>query len=475
MATNEINAPAGGENKMGTMPVNRLLITMALPMMISMLVQALYNVVDSIFVSRISEDALTAVSMAFPMQNLLIGLASGLAVGMNALVSRALGEKKQDTANQMAMHGVFLSACGYLIFLVIGLTIARWFFVVQGASDVIADYGYDYLSVVTCMSFGIFVEITFERMLQSTGKTIYTMFTQGLGAIFNIIFDPILIFGLFGAPKLGIAGAAWATVLGQILAGCLALIFNIKVNKELHLDFRKFRLDLKAIGQILYIGVPSVLMVAIGSVMTFSVNRILVVFSSTAVAVFGVYFKLQSFAFMPVFGLNNGMVPIIAYNYGALKPDRMIKTLKLAIFYATCIMVIAFAIFQILPEQLLLLFSASDEMLSIGVPSLRILSVCFLVAGANIVIGSFYQAVGNGIYSMLVSLFRQLVFLVPLAYLFSKTGNVNMVWLAWPIAEVAAVACNAFFMFRINRDTLRPLKAEAAKRENADTPNQITS
>ncbi len=475
MATNEINAPAGGENKMGTMPVNRLLITMALPMMISMLVQALYNVVDSIFVSRISEDALTAVSMAFPMQNLLIGLASGLAVGMNALVPRALGEKKQDTANQMAMHGVFLSACGYLIFLVIGLTIARWFFVVQGASDVIADYGYDYLSVVTCMSFGIFVEITFERMLQSTGKTIYTMFTQGLGAIFNIIFDPILIFGLFGAPKLGIAGAAWATVLGQILAGCLALIFNIKVNKELHLDFRKFRLDLKAIGQILYIGVPSVLMVAIGSVMTFSVNRILVVFSSTAVAVFGVYFKLQSFAFMPVFGLNNGMVPIIAYNYGALKPDRMIKTLKLAIFYATCIMVITFAIFQILPEQLLLLFSASDEMLSIGVPSLRILSACFLIAGANIVIGSFYQAAGNGIYSMLVSLFRQLVFLVPLAYLFSKTGNVNMVWLVWPIAEVAAVACNAFFMFRINRDILRPLKAEAEKRENADTPNLITS
>ncbi len=462
---NETNAPVETENKMGTMPVNRLIVTMALPMMISMLVQALYNVVDSIFVSRISEDALTAVSMAFPMQNLLIGLASGLAVGMNALVSRALGEKKQDTANQMAMHGVFLGVCGYLIFLILGLTIARWFFVVQGASAAIADYGHDYLSVVMCMSFGIYVEIIFERMLQSTGKTIYTMFTQGLGAIFNIIFDPILIFGLFGAPKLGIAGAAWATVLGQILAGCLALIFNTKVNKELQLDFRKFRPELKAIGQILYIGIPSVLMVAIGSIMTFSVNRILVVFSSTAVAVFGVYFKLQSFAFMPIFGLNNGMVPIIAYNYGAVKPERMIKTLKLAIFYATCIMLIACIIFQTLPGQLLLLFSASDEMLSIGIPALRILSVCFLVAGANVVISSFFQAVGNGVYSMLMSLFRQLVFLVPLAVLFSKSGNVNMVWLAWPIAEVAAVACNIIFMYRINRDILRPLKKEASERK----------
>ncbi len=460
---NEVNTPAEAENKMGTMPVNRLLITMALPMMISMLVQALYNIVDSIFVSRISEEALTAVSMAYPMQNLLIGLASGLAVGMNALVSRALGENKKDTANQMAMHGVALSACGYLIFLVVGLTIARWFFVVQGASDVIADYGYEYLSVVTCMSFGIFAEITFERMLQSTGKTIYTMFTQGIGAIFNIIFDPILIFGLFGAPKLGIAGAAWATVLGQILAGCLAFFLNWKKNEDIRLDFRKFHPELRAFGQILYIGIPSVLMVAIGSVMTFSVNRILVVFSSTAVAVFGVYFKLQSFAFMPVFGLNNGMVPIIAYNYGAVKPDRMIKTLKLAIFYATCIMVIAFVIFQTLPKQLLLLLSASDEMLAIGIPSLRILSVCFLVAGANVVIGSFFQAVGNGIYSMLVSLFRQLIFLVPLAYLFSKTGNVNMVWLAWPLAEVAAVACNTLFMFWINRDILKPLEKEAAE------------
>ncbi|MCD8249560.1 MAG: MATE family efflux transporter [Lachnospiraceae bacterium] len=462
---NDGNAQAEAENKMGTMPVNRLLVTMALPMMISMLVQALYNVVDSIFVSRISEEALTAVSMAFPMQNLLIGLASGLAVGMNALVSRALGEKKQDTANQMAMHGVFLSACGFLVFLVLGLTIARWFFVVQGATDVIADYGHDYLSIVMCLSFGIFVEIIGERLLQSTGKTIYTMFTQGIGAIFNIIFDPILIFGLFGAPKLGIAGAAYATVLGQIFAGCLALVFNIKVNKELQLNFRKFRPELKAIGQILYIGVPSVLMVAIGSVMTFSVNRILVVFSSTAVAVFGVYFKLQSFAFMPIFGLNNGMVPIIAYNYGAVRPDRMIKTLKLAIFYATCIMVIAFVIFQVLPTQLLLLFSASDEMLAIGIPSLRILSVCFLVAGANVVISSFFQAVGNGVYSMLMSLFRQLVFLVPLAYLFSKTGNVNMVWLAWPIAEVAAVACNVIFMIRINRNILKPLKQKASGAE----------
>ncbi|MCD7867817.1 MAG: MATE family efflux transporter [Clostridiales bacterium] len=459
----EQSAPA--ENKMGTMPVNRLLITMALPMMISMLVQALYNVVDSIFVSRICEDALTAVSMAFPMQNLLIGVGSGIAVGMNALVSRNLGQKDQEGANQMAMHGVFLAACGYVIFLVLGLTIARWFFVVQGASDVIADYGYQYLSIVLCFSFGLFVEMIFERMLQSTGKTIFTMITQGLGAIINIVLDPILIFGMFGAPEMGIAGAATATVIGQIFAGILALIFNTKFNEDISLKFRSFRPKLSAIGNILYIGVPSVLMVAIGSVMTFCVNKILVVFSSTAVAVFGVYFKLQSFAFMPVFGMNNGMVPIIAYNYGARKPDRMVKTLKLAMIYATAIMILALALVQIFPEEMLLLFNASDEMLSIGVTALRTISLSFIFAGIGVISSSYFQALGNGVYSMIISFLRQLVVLVPAAYVFSLSGDVSMVWYAWPLAEIVSLGCSIFFHFRINKNVLQPLKRSVAENQ----------
>ncbi|MCD7819180.1 MAG: MATE family efflux transporter [Lachnospiraceae bacterium] len=446
------------ENKMGIMPVNRLLLSMALPMMISMLVQALYNVVDSIFVSRISEEALTAVSMAFPMQNLLIGLATGIAVGMNALLSKNLGEKKYEAANHMAMNGVFMAICCYLLFLILGLTISRIFFVVQGASDEIVQYGHDYLFIIMCVSFGCYLEVIFERLLQSTGKTIYTMFTQGLGAIINIIMDPILIFGIGIFPKMGIRGAAAATVFGQIVAAILAIILNTKVNKELTLDFKKFRPDPKAIKNILYIGIPSVIMVAIGSVMTFCVNKILIVFSSTAVAVFGVYYKLQSFAFMPVFGMNNGMVPIIAYNYGAKKPDRIIKTVKLAMFYATCIMFIAFILAQTIPGQLLGLFSASEEMLSIGIPALRTISISFLFAGVSVICSSFFQAMGNGIYSMLISIMRQLVCLIPLAWLFSQTGDVSKVWLAWPIAEIVSISCGLFFLNRINKNIIKPMR-----------------
>ncbi|MCD8083261.1 MAG: MATE family efflux transporter [Clostridiales bacterium] len=449
------------ENKMGTMPINRLLISMALPMMLSMLVQALYNVVDSIFVSMISEEALTAVSMAYPMQNLLIALGSGLAVGTNALLSRALGRKDLRAANSVAIHGILLSACGYLVFLSLGLTISRWFFVVQGASDVIADYGHAYLSVIMCASFGIFTEFIFERLMQSTGKTIYTMFTQGLGAITNIIMDPILIFGLFGFPKLGIAGAAYATVLGQILAAILAILLNTLFNKEIQIRFKGFRVDPALIGNILYIGIPSVIMIAIGSVMTFCVNKTLIVFSSTAVAVFGVYFKLQSFAFMPIFGLNNGMVPIVAFNYGAGKPDRIIRTRNLAYVYAVSILVIAFAIMQLFPARLLGLFHASESMLTIGVPALRIIAISFLFAGISVISSSFFQALGNGIYSMLVSFFRQLVFLVPLVFFLSKTGDLTKVWFAWPIAELVAVACCAFFMNLIDRNILRPLRQAA--------------
>lgn len=445
------------ENKMGTMPVKRLLITMALPMMVSMLVQALYNVVDSIFVSQISEDALTAVSMAFPMQNLMIGVSSGIGVGTNALLSKALGEKKNDTANKMALHGIFLAAIGYVIFLVLGLTIVRFFFKAQGASNAIADYGTDYLSIVMICSFGLYTQMIFERLLQATGRTLFTMFTQGTGAIINIILDPIMIFGYFGFPALGIKGAAVATVTGQVVAAIMAIIFNLKRNTDIKFSFKGFKPELRAIGRILYIGVPSMIMVAIGSIMTFCVDKILVVFSSTAVAVFGIYFKLQSFAFMPVFGLNNGMIPILSYNYGARKPKRVMDTFKFALVLAFCIMVIAVIIVQLIPGQLLLLFSASDEMLDIGIPALRTITLSFLVAWVCVICGSFFQALGNGISSMLVSFTRQLVFLVPLVFIFSKIGTLDLVWWAWPIAEVASVILSLFFTVRIYRQKIKPM------------------
>ncbi|MCD7739100.1 MAG: MATE family efflux transporter [Lachnospiraceae bacterium] len=456
--SNETTAPA--ENKMGVMPVNRLLITMALPMMLSMLVQALYNVVDSIFVARLSEDALTAVSMAFPVQNLMIGVSSGLAVGTNALLSRELGKKNFAAANQMAMHGIFLEAIGYLIFLIFGLTATRMVFILQGANTEIAQYGEDYLSIILCFSFGIYTEMIFERLLQSTGKTIYTMFTQGLGAIFNIIFDPLLIFGIGPFPAMGIRGAAAATVLGQIIAGILALFLNFKVNDEVQLNLKKFQPNLKVLGNILYIGVPSVLMVAIGSIMTFCINNILVVFSSTAVAVFGVYFKLQSFAFMPVFGMNNGIVPIVAYNYGARKPERITKTIRLGMLYAECIMLFVFLLMQLIPTQLLRLFSASDDMLAIGVPALRTISYSFLLAGICVVCTSFFQALGSGVSSMLISFLRQLVVLVPLAFLLSQTGDLSMVWYAWPIAELVSLSFSIIFFIRLDRKLLKPIREE---------------
>ena len=421
------------ENKMGTMPVNKLLINMALPMMISMLVQALYNIVDSIFVARISEEALTAVSMAFPMQNLMIGVAGGVGVGTNALLSRALGEGRHEEADKMAVQGIFITACSYIIFLAIGLFFAREFFVIQGANEVIADYGYDYLSVILIVSFGCLFQMIFERLLQATGRTFYSMITQGTGAI------------------IGIVGAAVATVAGQIVAAVMAVIFNIKVNKEIHITFKGFRPSGKRICNILFIGIPSVIMMAIGSVMTFCMNKILVVFTSTAVAVFGVYFKLQSFAFMPIFGMNSGMVPIIAFNYGAKREDRVIQTLKLAVMYAEIIMILFMIAVQIFPVPMLSIFSASSDMIRMGVPALRTISISFIFAGICIICSSFFQALGSSIYSMLVSFVRQIIFLVPCAYIFSRTGNVNLVWWAWPIAELASVALSVFFFVRVKK------------------------
>ena len=400
------------ENKMGTMPVNKLLLSMALPMIVSMLVQALYNIVDSIFVAQLSENALTAVSMAFPIQNLMIGMATGIGVGMNAFVSKNLGQHNQEGVNKSALHGIFLE-------------------------------GTTYLRIVCICSFGIFTQVSFERLLQSTGKTLLSMTTQLTGAIINIILDPILIFGLFGMPKLGIAGAAIATVIGQIIAGIFAVVLNIKKNKEIHLHLKGFKLEKKYIGRILYVGVPSVLMVAIGSVMSYGMNLILMTFSSTAVAVFGAYYKLQSFVFMPIFGLNNGMVPIVSFNLGAKNKDRLVKTVKLGVCYAVGIMLIGLVIIQAMPGTLLKMFNASDQMLTIGVPALRIISVSFVFAGFSIIASSTFQALGNGILSMLVSFVRQLVFLLPAAFILSKFGNVDLVWLSFPIAEVAAVIMSA--------------------------------
>ena len=421
------------ENKMGTMPVNRLLITMSLPMMASMLVQALYNIVDSIFVSRINENALTAVSLAFPIQTLMVAVGVGTCVGINAVLSRALGEKNQEMVNKTAGNGIVLMAASYVVFLLLGLFATKPFYLSQTADAQILQYGYDYLSLVCCLSFGIFAQFTFERLLQSTGKTFYIMITQGIGAVINIILDPIFIFGLFGVPGMGVRGAAVATVIGQITAGLLAFLINWKKNDEIQVTRETMRPDPQIIGLIYKIGVPSIIMQAIGSVMTYGMNLILISFSSTATAVFGVYFKLQSFIFMPVFGMNNGLVPILAYNYGAGNRERFVDSLKCGIKYAVAIMFAGLVIFQAAPEFLLGLFDASEAMLEIGVPALRTISYGFVLAGFGIVCGTAFQALGSATYSMMVSIARQLVVLLPVAYLLSLTGRVQNVWWSFPI------------------------------------------
>ncbi len=445
------------ENKMGTMPVNALLINMALPIMISMLVQALYNVVDSIFVSRINEDALTAVSLAFPMQNLMISLGSGVGVGMNALLSKSLGEKKQSEADCAAKNGWFLALCSYILFLLLGIFFSRTFFAMQTDITSIIDYGTIYLSICSIVSVGFFMQAIFERMLQATGRTMYSMITQLTGAVINIILDPVLIFGIGPFPEMGIAGAAVATVIGQCTAGVLAYIFNKTRNHDITFSLKGFRPSLTVIKKILAVGVPSIIMVSIGSLMTFGMNKILMVFSSTAAAVLGVYFKLQSFVFMPVFGLNNGMVPILSYNYGARHKDRIMKTIKLCVMYAVIIMFVGLAVSQIFPETLLLMFDASEHMLSIGVPALRTITLCFIFAGYNIIMSSVFQAFGNGIYSMAISIARQLIVLLPVAYFLSLTGVLEYVWLAFPIAEIVAVFICTFLLRRLYVKVIKPL------------------
>lgn len=426
------------ENKMGTMPVNKLLISMSLPMIISMLVQAMYNVVDSVFVAQISENALTAVSLAFPLQNLMIAFAGGTAVGVNALLSRSLGEKNQEHVNHTATNSVFIFLMTALIFMIGGLTLSHLFFTVQTSNAEIVTAGTQYSMIVVGCSIGLFSQFLFERLLQATGRTIHTMITQGLGAIINIILDPIFIFGLFGMPKMGVAGAAIATVTGQIIACLLAIVLNLKYNHDIQFQWKSFKPNIQIIKQIYSVGIPSIIMQSIGSVMTFGMNTILIGFSTTATAVFGVYFKLQSFVFMPVFGLNNGMIPIIAYNLGARQSKRMFDTIKLAMIYATGMMLIGVILFESIPQILLGFFNASQAMIQIGTPALRIIAIHFLFAGYSIVCSALFQAVGKGTYSLLTSLIRQLFVLLPCAYLLSLTGNIHLIWLCFPIAEIVS-------------------------------------
>lgn len=443
---------------MGVMPVNKLLVSMSLPMIISMLVQALYNVVDSIFVARLSEDALTAVSLAFPMQSLMIAAATGIGVGINALLSRSLGEKNYKNADKAAVNGVFIEMIACIIFIILGFTITPIFYELQTGKGNIMDLGIDYLVPVLTLSFGVFAQIGFERLLQATGKTIYTMITQGVGAIINIIFDPILIFGLLGAPKMGVTGAALATVLGQCVAAVLAIIINLKKNHEIHISFKGFKPDGHIIKTILAIGVPSMIMQAIGSVMTFCMNKILNGFSSTAIAVFGVYFKLNSFVFMPVFGLNNGMVPIVSYNYGAGNKERITQTVKYSVCIASAMMIVGLIIIQMIPDKLLLLFDASDYMLEIGVTALRIISLSFCFAGVCIVLSSVFQALGHGFLSMFVSFARQLIVLLPSAYILSLFGNLDLVWWSYNIAETASIILCVILYTRLYNKVIKPLK-----------------
>ena len=452
------------ENKMGTMPVRRLIISMALPMMISMLVQALYNVVDSIFVARLGENALSAVTYAFPLQSLMIAVGSGTGVGMNALLSRSLGEKRFDKADRAANTGIFLTFCSYIAFLLFSLFLSHWAIAVQlgsssnsAAAEIIRD-GHAYLSTVTGFSIGLFFQMTFERMLQSTGRTQLSMISQTTGAVINIILDPIMIFGLFGCPRFGVAGAAYATVLGQSIAAILGLIMNLKFNPDIRLSWRGIlRPDGDTIGRIYVVGVPSILMMSIGSVMTYGMNMILTAFSTTATAVFGVYFKLQSFFFMPVFGLNNGLIPVLAYNYGARRKDRIDEALKFSFGVALTIMLIGTLIMNLFPDVLLGFFNADEAMLEIGIPAQRIISLGFPLAAIGIISGSIFQAFSQSIYSLIISLVRQLVVLLPVAWLLSRTGVVTNVWWAFPIAEGASVVLSFFFFRKIYGQVVKPL------------------
>ncbi len=448
-------APVG--NKMGTMPVGKLLMNMAIPLIISMLVQALYNVVDSIYISRISESAVTALGLAFPIQNLLIGCATGVGVGVNSLLSKSLGENNRERANQAAGNGFLLTGICTILFVIVGLFFSRPYFDMQSTVAETVEGGSAYLSIVCIFCTGVFTQVLCERLLQASGHALYSMITQAIGAIINIILDPILIFGWFGLPAMGLAGAAWATVIGQWIGACFAIYFNAKHNKELLLRFRYCRPDPYVLRMILGVGIPSVIMVGVGSVMNFGMNQILQGFSETATGVFGIYYKLQSFFFMPLFGINNAVISIVAFNYGAQNPQRMMSTIKMAAGAALGLMLVGLAAFQFLPELLLGIFAPSPEFMAMGVRALRTISWCFPVAAICIILGSSFQALGTGIYSTLVSMMRQLLVLLPAAYLLSLLGDVNLVWWSFPIAEGMGLAATGFFFLRLYRQRIKPL------------------
>lgn len=450
------------ENKMGILPVGRLLAGMAVPMMISMLVQALYNVVDSVFVAQISQDALNAVSLAFPLQNLMIAVGGGTAVGINALLSRSLGERRQDMADHAANSGIFLALCSAVVFALIGIFLSRPFFAAQIKNAAVIAYGTAYGRICLGCSVGLFCQFCFERLLQATGRTTLAMCTQLIGAVINIVLDPILIFGLFGLPRLEVAGAAIATVSGQIIAASVAMVLNLTKNPDIHISLREIRYNKVIVKEIYRIGLPSIVMQSISSIMTFGINKILVSFTEAATAVFGAYFKLQSFVFMPVFGLNNGMVPIVSFNYGAGSLPRVKKAVKLTIITAICIMTCGFAAFQTVPDTLLSFFNASDEMLSIGEVALRIISFSFPLAGFAIIAGSVCQAIGNPFYSLIVAVSRQLLVLLPVAWLLSKTGRLELVWVAFLVAEVVSLVMSILFLSRTMRSAERALGSRGA-------------
>ncbi|HIS59588.1 MAG TPA: MATE family efflux transporter [Candidatus Faecousia faecipullorum] len=444
---------------MGVMPVGKLIFNISLPIMISMLVQAMYNIVDSFFVAKLSENALTAVSLAFPMQSLLIAVAVGTGVGVNALLSKSLGEKDYKKADETASNGAFVFLLSYVIFLILGFTIVRPFYAgqVKTADPEILELGVDYLSVVMVVSFGMMGQILFERLLTSTGKTVYSMISQLSGAVTNIILDPILIFGLLGAPKLGVAGAAWATVIGQCIGALVGFFCNLKFNHEVHLNFRGFRPNLSIIGTIYQVGIPSICMQSIGSVMTYAMNLILIGFTSTATAVFGVYFKLQSFFFMPVFGLTNGITPIIAYSYGARQRKRMVKTIRISMVVAAILLTLGCGVFVLMPEALLKIFDASEAMCDIGNPALRTIALSFLFAWFSIVASTVFQALGKATFSLVISVMRQLVILIPVAFVLSKIGGLHTVWWSFPISDLIASAMSAVYLGKIYRDIIKPL------------------
>ena len=442
------------ENKMGTMPINKLIINMSLPLITSMFVQAFYNIVDSLFVARINEDALTAVSMSFPAQNLMISAGVGVGVGITALIARYLGAHDEKGITRVVHNGIFLGILNSILFALFGIFLAKFYFEFQKASGIIETYGIQYLSICSIFAFSIIMEITFERMLIASGKTIYTMITQSTGAIINIIFDPIFIFGLFGVPKMGIVGAAVATIFGQTVAMFMALYFNVVKNHEVRISIKKFAVDFKTIINIYEIGFPSIVMQSAASFMIFQLNNLLASFSTTATAVLGVYFKLQSFVILPVFGLNNSVISIVSYNYGAGKIKRLLKTVKVANIYAFSIMLAGFVLCQILPVQILKIFDASDNMLAIGVPALRIISFSFLIAPFSIVSSGTFQALGKGTFSLIISLIRQWIVILPLSYLLSRVMGMKGVWVAFPIAEIVAGILTIIYLRKLYKNEI---------------------